>query len=383
MLSLLTATGWAANHFSAMIPVLHTERGYSDTFLAGVFGIYAVGLLPGLLAGGAVSDRLGRARVALPGAIVAAGGTLILLTWHDPTGLLTGRFVVGLGAGATFSAGTAWMADIGGRHGATVAGVALTAGFGGGPVASGLLATGLPHSLVVPFAVSLALSALAVAGVVASRVAVRESTPSPPVSTAAAPSPDVRTLGRSSRKALTWAIPIGPFVFTSAAIGLITLPGRLPGDDTGPLLAGVAAGLGLGSGMLAQFVARRRGRPYGVTGLACSAAGMLLLAAAGDLVGLGVFVLGSLLLGIAYGLCLHAGLSDLDRWAPPERRGALTGMFFVATYLGFGVPLLLEWLEPEVGGTWPLVWLAAIAGAVAVARAVRGSRPVRPSPPAL
>ena len=155
------ATAWAANHFVALIPVLQEDRGYSTTLLAAVFGLYAVGLLPGLLLGGAVSDRVGRARLALPGAVVAATGSLILVTWDNPAGLSVGRVVVGLGAGATFSAGSAWMADLSGAAGATLAGVALTSGFGGGPVVSGLLAATAPAPLVTPYVVSICLSVAA------------------------------------------------------------------------------------------------------------------------------------------------------------------------------------------------------------------------------
>ena len=140
MLAVLMATGWAANHFAAVIPVLSDTEGLSTALLDGVFGVYALGLLPGLFAGGAVSDRVGRPRVVLPGALLAAAGTATLLVSHEPGGLLLGRLVVGLGAGLTFGAGTAWAADLAGTRGTVLAGVFLTAGFGIGPLVSGLLA---------------------------------------------------------------------------------------------------------------------------------------------------------------------------------------------------------------------------------------------------
>ncbi len=374
VLAVLAATGYAANHFAALVPVLHQDRGYSSALLAAVFGVYAVGLVPGLVVGGALSDRLGRARLALPGAMVAATGSLILLGWHAAAGLAVGRLVVGLGAGATFSACTAWMADLAGTHGTTLAGIALTAGFGGGPIVSGVVAAGLPDPLVLPFLVSVVLSV----GTVLTCVALPRAHPITvdPRGIATEPTPTVARAevpDAGARTALSWAVPIAPFVFTAGAVGVFTLPTRLPSRLDGPLLAGLSAGVVLGTGLLAQFVARRGGRPFGVTGLLSCACGLALLAAVGSRGPVMVLVVVALLLGTGYGLCLHAGLRDLDRWSPLRRRGALTGVFYVATYLGFGVPLLLEALEPRWGTQAPLAAVAALAVAIAVVRALRRS----------
>jgi MFS family permease len=369
VLFLLLATGWAANHFAALIPVLHDDKGYSSALLAAVFGLYAVGLLPGLILGGTVSDRLGRARLALPGAIIAALGSFMLLVWDSPVGLSVGRLVVGLGAGATFSAGTAWMADLGGATGATLAGVALTTGFGGGPVVSGALAAVAPGPLVTPYVVSIVLSVAAVAWCVADARVAAPTGRETPSATKPAP-PSVGTV-RNVRTVLTWALPIAPFVFTSGAVGVVSVPARLPSGDRGPLLTGLAAGLVLGTGLLAQFLARQRGRPYGVLGLVSAAVGLAALAAVGEDGAVTGLVIIAVLLGAAYGLCLHAGLSDIERWSPAAVRGGVTGTFYVATYLGFGVPLLLEWLEPSWGPHAPLAVLAALALVVAVLRQLR------------
>ncbi len=368
------ATAWAANHFVALIPVLQEDRGYSTTLLAAVFGLYAVGLLPGLLLGGAVSDRVGRARLALPGAVVAATGSLILVTWDSPAGLSVGRVVVGLGAGATFSAGSAWMADLSGAAGATLAGVALTSGFGGGPVVSGLLAATAPAPLVTPYVVSICLSVAGVVWCVSSRRASAASPTAEIVEPRPGPAVEAEPVGdghRDTRTALTWALPIAPFVFTSAAVGVFSVPARLPAGDHGPLFTGLAAGVVLGSGLLAQFLARRRGRPYGVLGLFTSFVGLGALALVGEHGSVALLVAIAILLGVAYGLCLHAGLSDVDRWTPAAVRGGVTGGFYVATYLGFGVPLLLEWLEPHWGPHVPLALLASAAVVVAVVRLLR------------
>src|SRR5690349_16719657 len=60
VLTVLLATGWVANHFVALMPAISNRQHLSTATLDAIFGIYAVGLLPGLLLGGRVSDALGR-----------------------------------------------------------------------------------------------------------------------------------------------------------------------------------------------------------------------------------------------------------------------------------------------------------------------------------
>ncbi len=137
VLGLLLATGWVANHFVGLMPAISDRDHLATTTLDGIFGIYALGLLPGLLVGGRTSDALGRRPVALTGSAAALVGTVaMLLSQHSPA-LFAGRLIVGLGVGLAISAGTAWASDLRGPAGAATAGAVLTAGFAVGPVRRG------------------------------------------------------------------------------------------------------------------------------------------------------------------------------------------------------------------------------------------------------
>jgi len=81
-----------------------------------------------------------------------------------------------------------------------------------------------------------------------------------------------------------------------------------------------------------------------------------------------------LLLGTGYGLCLRAGLLDIERWAPAAARGTLTGLFYLATYSGFAVPVALAALEPVAGAVLPLLVLGGLAALVGVLRWARLAR---------
>ncbi len=58
VLAVLLATGWAANHFAALLPAIRDHQHLGASTLNAMFAIYAVGLLPGLLVGGRASDAL-------------------------------------------------------------------------------------------------------------------------------------------------------------------------------------------------------------------------------------------------------------------------------------------------------------------------------------
>jgi MFS family permease len=373
ILLLLLATAWSANHFAALLPVLRQQENLSAGLLAGVYALYAVGLLPGLLAGGTVSDRIGRPAVALPGAALTLTGTICLLFWQDPTGLTIGRLIIGLGAGATFSAGTAWAADLAGATGATQAGLALTIGLAVAPAVTGVLAQWFPAPLTAPFIVSAALSLFAIL-LTLRRLLHLHLHAIRPATQLAVPtvdrSPGGPRTGRSISAALGWSLPIAPWVFAAATVGLVTLPSRMPTTTGGPLLVGVAGAVVFGSGLLAQTVARQRqaGPAAGTLGAAAAAGGLALAGIGGNALPIPLAVVTFVLLGIGYGLCLRAGLLDLTIWGPPEHRGTLTGLFYLVTYLGFGVPPLLEAIRPTVGAATPLLALASLAWLSALSR---------------
>jgi hypothetical protein len=77
-----------------------------------------------------------------------------------------------------------------------------------------------------------------------------------------------------------------------------------------------------------------------------------------------------LILGCASGLCLREGLIDLEAAAPQRLRGALVGVFYVVTYVGFGLPLILTTAGPAVS-TMILAAMSLLALATALSRALR------------
>jgi MFS family permease len=367
VLAVLLATGWAANHFAALMPAIRDHQHLGAATLDAIFAIYAVGLLPGLLLGGRVSDSLGRQSVAWVGSATALLGTLAMLISQHSAVLLVGRLIVGLGVGLAISSCTAWASDLKGPAGAAIGGAVLTAGFAIGPFASGAIALVGPSGVAVSFGIAAALVVAAtLLAVVASR---RTGVPAP----AAVRDPEHPMPARQgSARALSWALPLAPWVFASATLAFVAIPSRIHTGLAAPVAAGTAALIANGASGIIQLVARARrwGPQAGTAGVLLAAAGYAVTAAAPPTIapqlGLGLLVL----LGCGSGLCLREGLIDLEAAAPQRIRGALTGVFYAVTYLGFGLPLLLT-TAGFAGSAMILAVMAALASATAVNRAVR------------
>lgn len=370
VLALLLATGWVANHFVGLMPVISDSEHLSTATLDGIFGIYAVGLLPGLLVGGRVSDALGRRSVALTGSAAALAGTAVMLVSQHTGALLLGRLIVGIGVGLAISSGTAWASDLRGPAGAATAGAVLTAGFALGPFAGGFIVLAGRSGIRVSFGVAAAIVVLATFAVVGAarrtevtgQAADHDSGQDAPAAVAAP----------AFSRALSWAIPLAPWVYASATLGFVTIPTRLHTALAAPMAAGTATLIVNGVSGVVQVLARVLGwgPQAGTAGAALAALGYALAALAPPALSpaLGFPLL--LVLGCASGLCLREGLIDLEAAAPPHLRGALTGLFYVVTYVGFALPLVLA----TVGSATSVVILSVMA---VIASAAAGTRAVR------
>jgi MFS family permease len=332
-----------------------------------VFGVYAAGLAPSLLAAGPLSDRYGRRPVVLPFALLAGVASLLFAGAAGSFGLLLlARFVQGLVSGAVFTAGSAWLGELCAQEGAAFAAgrrsaVALAGGFSLGPLVAAICAVTVPGPLVVPY---LLHAGLAVAGVVAAR-SVPETAPR---ARRHADSPARSPLVRRGERvlALSALLPVAVCVygFPASAIAALPLLVHLPGN--GVLATGVLAGLTLGAGAVVAPAQHRLG-PWTAVAAAASGTigfGLCALAAATD----SWPMLGpaGIALGAGSGWAMASGLALTGRLAPPERRGTLTGIFYTCAYLGFAAPFVLTSAAGAAGGSGPLVVAALLTLLLAV-----------------
>ena len=83
--------GWGANQFTPMLLLYRSQLGLSAATVEAMFGLYAIGLMPGLLVGGSLSDRIGRRRVCRSGSGTLAGPLADVRAMNGPLDALPVR----------------------------------------------------------------------------------------------------------------------------------------------------------------------------------------------------------------------------------------------------------------------------------------------------
>src|SRR3954447_11531251 len=352
------AVGWGANQFSPMLLAYHRELGLSARTQDVLFGVYALGLVPALLLGGRASDRFGRRPLVLSFCALSPLASVILVFGrHSEVALGVGRLLAGACSGVVFSAAAAWVQELSteGDPGAAArrAAIALSAGFGAGPLGAALVAQWAPHPLWTPYLLHLVLGTVAFAAVVGVRETVRRGVRGPLWTWPRA----VRT-----RRFGLVVAPMAPWVFGLASAGCVVLPRAIGGRAIA--FAGVVNALTLWSGVAVQPLARRieARRPMlaAFCGMALGTAALfvaaLVLAHAAE----PSVLLIAIPLGCAYGLILVGGLRETERLARPDERAATIAVFLALTYAGFALPYLVSALGGDAAA---LALLAAVMAA--------------------
>jgi len=343
--------GWGANQFSSLLLAYRLHRGVSESTADALFGVYALGLIPALLLIGPVSDLRGRRLIVRAAGALSIVASLALIAGEHSLGMLyLGRFLAGVCSGAAFAAGTAWIKELsvapydrfaGEQAGARRAAIALSAGFGLGPLAAGLLAQWAPHPLLTAYLPHLAVMLTA--------LVLLAGTPE-----TIAPAAHGLVLGDLLRVPAAGHVrfrrivaPSAPWVFAAPSIAFAVLPG-LVADRTGSFQVGFAAliaGVTLTLGVLIQPLARRLDRTDDlrgtIAGLGAVCAGVLLGALAAHQQSWPLVIPAAMLLGCGYGLCLVSGLLEIQRLANPQDLASLTAIYYALTYVGFAAPIVL------------------------------------------
>jgi len=358
------AVGWGANQFSPMLIVYRHALGLNPGEIAGLFAIYAATLIPGLLVGGPLSDRFGRRACVLPFAALSPVATLLLVLGpHSLPLIAAGRALAGLCSGMVFGPATAWVQDLsaGDTLSARRAALALSAGFGLGPVVAAFLAQWAGDPLVVPYLPHLALGTAALAVGLTAPGTRRQGTPA---------RASHRGTPAALRSGAFWlgVAPTAAFVFGTISLAIVVLPEEVTSARTlSAGYAGLMTILAFAGGIGVQPAARRLAarRPHAglVAGLAAAAAGAAVSVAAVAGPSEVLAGLGAVLLGLAYGLCLVCGLQQVEHLSGPRDRGTVLAVYYVLAYLGFAAPDGVDGLNALLGkpGTF-----AVLAGAAAV-----------------
>jgi MFS family permease len=352
---------WGGNHFTPLLHLYEELGRYAPWQANLLLGLYVVGLAPGLMVAAAVSDPHGRKPVLLAGLAAAAAGSILLAVGLHSLALLgAGRLLAGLGVGAAMSVGGSWIKELSAaphdRHAPAGAAarrpsLTLTLGFAIGAGVTGCLAQWGPAPAQTPYAVHLALAAAALLpllGAPETRAAAGHGA-------RAADGPwwnDLRVPSVAHRRFTRIVLPAAPWVFAAAGVAYAVMPAVVAPElgEWATAYATALTVLTLGCGALIQpFVARidrrTRGRALSL-GLAVMSLGMV-LAVVACVLRQPVFTLAvAVVLGLAYGMTVVAGLTHVQAIATPRDLAGLTGVFYALAYSGFLLPTLLAVLLP-------------------------------------
>ncbi|MCX7869121.1 MAG: MFS transporter [Terrimicrobiaceae bacterium] len=315
--------------FGIVIPVLplYAEHFGASPFeigaLVGIFSLMQFFFAP---AWGAISDRFGRRPVLLIGLLASATGYLVMAFGASVAALFLGRVVSGV-AGATIGAAQAYLADIsppGGRARAMgLIGAAFGLGFVFGPALGGLAGGLLGYA--APMLLAAALCGINALFVLTSL----------PESLAKAarprqPEPSSQLLRHVRRGPYLGSL--AAYFLSIAAFSMMTTVFALYLKHRFALgiaaTGGIFAGLGLlgaaiQGGLIGRLAARFGEPALAMAGAASLAAGLGLMAAAGNLL---IMLTGAAAVGVGNSLLMPALSSIASRSAPPEWQGRALGI---------------------------------------------------------
>ncbi|MEV5751463.1 MFS transporter [Actinoallomurus sp. NPDC052308] len=388
--------GWGGNQFTPLLLMYRRLGGYSALSVDAFLGAYVVGLVPGLLLAGPVSDRRGRRPVLVAGTVASAVASLVLsFGGQSAWAIYAGRLITGVAVGIAMAVGSSWVKELSTEAdtglAARRAALCQTAGFGLGAGVAGVVAQWGPWPMVTPYAAHILLTV----AIPALLLRVPETRPPLPDATGSVRGlltglvADLRVPAPARRRFRLVVLPMAPWVFGAAGLAYAVMP-QLVGSRVGHWGLAYATGLTvltLGMGAAAQPVAKRlQGGARNRTGRAPVAAmtvmvlGATLCAANAVLLSPWLAAVTAAILGAGYGIAVVSGLLDIQRMAGADDLAGLTGVYYTLAYAGFLLPTVLATLSAWLSYA---VMLAAVAAAalICLVLVVTGTRVTAPPPP--
>jgi MFS family permease len=348
------------------------QMGFGPLGVTVVFAAYVLGTLFALLTLGDLSDHIGRRKVLALAVVCAAVSTFLFLAASGIWLLIVARVVSGTAAGVVTGTATAALAELqprgDHRAAAVVASGSNMTGLGLGPLAAGLFAEYVAMPTHSVFWAYLGVCVLALAAILVIPETVRNPDRAVSFRPRLAAPPEVRTP----------LIGAGLGVFAAfTVLGLFSslvptfLHGIL-GVHNFALIGGASFLIFVTAAVSQAVSARMPSRRSLTAGLPLLLVCLAALESALFAKALWLFLVGTLAGGVAVGFIFRGGLSELNRLAQPQHRAAVVSTFFVAAYLGLGLPAVLTGLiSLPIGPVNASAWVSGLAAlAVAVAFAV-------------
>jgi MFS family permease len=325
-----------------------------------VFATYAGGVLAALLVMGRWSDAVGRRPMLLLGAVFALASAVVFVAAGTVDLLLIGRALSGLSAGVYTGTATAAVIEAAppgwrGRA-AAVATIANIGGLGLGPLIAGLLVQYAPDPLQLSFIVHIALTVLAIAGVL---IAPETSERSGRIGfQRLSVPPEVRTVFVTASTAAFAGFAVTG-LFTAVAPSFVA---DVIGIRNHAVAGAIACSIFAASAAAQVLAGRIEAQRAVALGCAVLVVGMVIIAASLHFSSLALLIVGAVVAGVGQGISFSRGLAAVAERTPPDRRAEVSSTYFVIAYVAISLPVVGVGLAAEAWG----LRTAGIAFALAV-----------------
>lgn len=371
---------------SPLYPVYQQLWGFSSFTLTVVFAVYVVALLGTLLTVGSLADHIGR-RPMLIGGLLLLAVAMVIFAHADGVGvLLVARIVQGVATGAITGAVSALILDLqpSPHVGSVVTGGAPGIGLALGAALAGGLVQHAPAPRQLVFWLLLGTYVLLAAAAVFAPEEPRDRPDPRVIRNAMRPSVGVAPVARSTfvtwapALAATWAL--GGLYLSLGSSAVSRLLGVTDHFAVGLVLASffLPAGLVL---LVIRAVPQSFRRVLGLTslggGVVVTMIGVLLPSSI-------VYVVGSVVAGIGFGVTFQAAVAAIGAVTPATERAQTFAAIYVLGYTAFSIPAVVAGLAAQDWGLRPtLVGYGALDVALVLTAAALGVRAARRAAAAL
>lgn len=370
---------FAASAPSPLYGVYAARWHFSPLTLTVVFALYAFGLLSALLVTGRLSDHLGRKPVILAAIIAEMIAMACFVLANSAMVLGVARALQGLATGCALGALSAALAELSEGLGPVVSSAAPMLGMAAGALGSSALVQYGPAPLRLVYW-------LIIAGLVAGAVlvaAMRETGERRPGSLPSLK--PVIGVPTEARPAFVTILPSLIALWALIGFYLSLAPGLIGGIERSPNLmwGGLAVFCLCVSGGAAVVLLREiSSRSAILAGCVALLAGMGLTLAAIAVGAAALFLAGTVIAGVGFGLAFLGAFRSVVRVTPPARRAGVLAVFYTVSYLTFSVPIVIAGVaETHVSAhDVAMVFSGGVAVLAAIGTAASLRRPARSRP---
>jgi MFS family permease len=349
--------------------IYRAEDGFTNADISLTVVAYSAATLSTLLVLGRLSNHLGRRRASIASLGLLLLGCLVLLNVHDVPTLLVGRVLMGLGAGLASSNVTAYIVDAAPARPTWLASVAssqtVQLGLAVGAIASGALVQFGPwprHLIYLIAAALLLLSAVL--------IALSPETVSPTPGARRSMRPSVRVPNR-----VMHLLPVAAVVFlatwaTGAAFYQAFVPALVEDQlhTRSPLVIGLVFAAYMAPGAVgAPLAARFSPATAQRTGMITFLAAWVGIITALTIGALPLFMIATIVAGIAQGISISAAIRGLLYGSAPSERAPIFAVVYILSYMSATIPSLIS---AQLSHVYSLLQIAIGYGALALIAAL-------------